>query len=102
MQIDGLIPAPQLDLVDFGISDNKIWGLWCNSEGETSISTYLINFNATKCWLACSLEPINEKTISALDSGVDPKHIYCSNIFYPGRFQVSTILKALMVSFVTI
>lgn len=31
-QID-FIPAPEFDLVEFDINENRIWGLWCNSQG---------------------------------------------------------------------
>lgn len=29
-----LIPAPEFDLVEFDINDYRIWGLWCNSQGN--------------------------------------------------------------------
>lgn len=29
-----LVPAPEFDLVEFDVNENRIWGLWCNSQGE--------------------------------------------------------------------
>jgi Nucleoporin Nup120/160 len=93
-----LITAPQFDLIDFELSDQKLWGLWCNSEGDMHISAYsLVQPVSMECWRTAILEGICGKQRS-IEAEMDAKHIYCSSIFRPGKFQSSTISKALMVS----
>ena len=91
-----LITAPHYDLVDFELTDQKLWGLWCNSEGDMHISAYTFEPFSTECWRTAVLEGISGKRRS-VEVEMDAKHIYCSNIFRPGKFQASTISKALMV-----
>ncbi|XP_070491725.1 nuclear pore complex protein Nup160 homolog [Chironomus tepperi] len=90
-----LITAPQFDLVDFELTDQKLWGLWCNSEGDMHISTYILEPASMECWRTAILEGISGKR-RTVEAEMDAKHIYCSNIFRPGKFQASTISKALM------
>lgn len=92
-----LITAPQFDLIDFQLSDQKLWGLWCNSEGDIHISAYSLDPLMMECWRTAILEGISGKR-RTVEAEMDAKHIYCSNIFRPGKFQSSTISKALMVS----
>jgi hypothetical protein len=92
----GFISAPQYDLADFELTDEKLWGLWCNSEGDMHISSYTLGDNNKDCWRTAVLEGISGKRRS-VEAEMDAKHIYCSNIFRPGKFQASTISKALMV-----
>jgi hypothetical protein len=54
-----LITAPQFDLVDFELTDQKLWGLWCNSEGDMHISAYSLEPVSMDCWL--SLKEFREK-----------------------------------------
>lgn len=91
------INAPQFDLVDFEMTNEKIWGLWCNSEGDMHISAYKLEGDENECWRTAILEGISGKR-RTVEAEMDAKHIYCSNIFRPGKFQSSTISKALMVS----
>ena len=93
-----LITAPQFDLVDFELTDQKLWGLWCNSEGDMHISAYILEPVSLECWRTAILEGISGKR-RTVEAEMDAKHIYCSNIFRPGKFQASTISKALMVNF---
>ena len=92
-----LITAPQFDLIDFELTDQKLWGLWCNSEGDMHISAYSLDPISMECWRTAILEGIAGKPRN-VEAEMDAKHIYCSNIFRPGKFQTSTISKALMVS----
>lgn len=91
------INAPQFDLVDFEMTSEKIWGLWCNSEGDMHISAYKLEGDESECWRTAILEGISGKR-RTVEAEMDAKHIYCSNIFRPGKFQSTTISKALMVS----
>ena len=59
---------------------------------------YKFNENTQQYWYPVALESVTEKKSIALESGVDPRHTFCSQIFYPGRFQHETILKAFLVS----
>ena len=93
------ITAPQFDLVDFELSDQKLWGLWCNSDGDMHISAYLLSPNSMDCWRTAILEGVSGKIRRSVETEMDPKHSYCNYIFYPGKFQSITISKALMVSF---
>jgi nuclear pore complex protein Nup160 len=94
-----LITAPQFDLVDFELTDEKLWGLWCNSEGDMHISAYYLTPDSAECWRTAILEGIAGKIKKSVETEMDPKHTYCSYIFHPGKFQAATISKALMVSF---
>lgn len=62
------------------------------------ISAYALDEPVTiDCWRTAILEGISGKR-RTVEAEMDAKHIYCSNIFRPGKFQTSTISKALMVS----
>lgn len=92
-----LVNAPQHDLVDFEITEDRLWGLWCNSEGDMHISAYEFESPILECWRTAILEGISGKR-RTIEAEMDAKHVYCSTIFQPGKFQASTISKALMVS----
>lgn len=91
-----VIKAPQYDLVDFEVNDNRIWGLWCNPQGEYNICSY--SFVSTSGWISAAMEPPPDRCI-VVENGCDPKQTYCSYIFHPGKFQRSVIDQALMVIF---
>lgn len=90
-----LIPAPEFDLVEFDINDNRIWGLWCNSQGEFNVSSFSLLPNNGSNWVSAGLEALPERKI---EQAIDPRQAYCSYIFYPGRFQREVIDRALIVS----
>lgn len=79
------------------MNDQKIWALWCNSNGEMHISAYSMNSINNDCWRTAILEGISEKR-RTIESQMDAKHAYCYNIFRPGKFASVTIAKALTVS----
>lgn len=89
-----VIKAPQYDLVDFEVNDNRIWGLWCNPQGEYNICSY--SFLSSGGWISAAMEPPPDRCI-VVENGCDPKQIFCSYIFHPGKFQRSVIDQALMV-----
>jgi nuclear pore complex protein Nup160 len=91
-----LINAPQHDLVDFELTEDRLWGLWCNSEGDMHISAYVFEAITLECWRTAILEGFSGKR-RAIEADMDAKYNYCSIIFRPGKFQASTISKALMV-----
>lgn len=88
------IMAPHYDLIDFDITDTKIWGVWCNTEGSTHISTCLLDPEKEQLWTKSALE-LTGKILSLTEG--DPESIYCAYIFQPGRFQIETMIKALTV-----
>lgn len=94
-QID-VIPSPDFDLIEFDVNPKRIWGLWCNSQGEFNVSSYSIISNGSYNWSSAGLEILPERKI---EPGSDPRQAYCSYIFYPGRFQREVIDQALVVSF---
>lgn len=118
-----LIPAPEFDLVEFDVNENRIWGLWCNSQGMTiidvnvcendcneihdffyspsgdfNVSSFSLKPNNGSDWVSAGLEILPERFVK-VEEGIDPRQAFCSYIFYPGRFQRDVIDKALIVSF---
>lgn len=90
-----LISAPHFDLVDFELTEDRLWGLWCNSEGDMHISAYIFEPVSMEYWRTAIFEGISGKR-RTVEAEMDAKHVYCSTIFRPGKFQSSTISKALM------
>lgn len=88
------IPSPIFDLIEFDVNTRRIWGLWCNSQGEFKVCSYAFESNGECKWSSAGLEALPERKI---ESGCDPRHTYCSYIFYPGRFQRDVIDRALKV-----
>lgn len=89
-----VVPAPKFDLIEFDVNTRRIWGLWCNSQGEFNVSSYAFQSNSSCAWSSAGLETLPERKIEA---ACDPRHAYCSYIFYPGRFQRDVIDRALKV-----
>lgn len=95
LQSVNTIPAPEFDLVEFDVNENRVWGLWCNSQGEYNISSYLLLANSESNWISAALETLPERK---MEPETDPRQANCSYIFYPGRFQRDVIDRALVVS----
>lgn len=93
LQIAATVPAPEFDLIEFNINLNRIWGLWCNSQGEYNISSYLLVPNAESNWTSAALETLPERKIK---DEIDPRQANCSYLFYPGQFQRDIIDRALV------
>lgn len=95
MQRVNVVPAPEFDLIEFDVNVNRIWGLWCNSQGEFNVSSYALVSNGGCNWSTAGMETLPERKI---EPGNDPRLTYCAYIFYPGRFQREVIDRALTVS----
>lgn len=95
LQQINVIPSPEFDLIEFDVNAKRIWGLWCNSQGEFNVSSYSLVSNGGYNWSSAGLEILPERKI---EPGSDPRQAYCSYIFYPGRFQREVIDRALVVS----
>lgn len=93
-----VISAPQLDLADFDASKTRIWGLWCNAEGEFSISNFSLIRGMGMNWVSAAMEPPPDRYCVGIEQGMDPREAYCSYIFHPGKFERCVIAKALFVS----
>lgn len=95
LQQINVIPSQEFDLIEFDVNHKRIWGLWCNSQGEFNVSSYSLVSNGGYNWTSAGLEILPERKIEA---GSDPRQAFCSYIFYPGRFQREVIDRALVVS----
>lgn len=76
------------------MTSNRIWALWCNSEGEFDVSSICLEVGGQINWVSVGLEIAPDQI--NINSDADPKQEFCSYIFNPGRFQRSTIAKALV------
>lgn len=92
---ESVILAPNYDLIDYKMSDQSIWALWCNAEGEMQVLTYSLNNESHHFWLPIPLETMDEKYTAKLEKGTDLKHIYCNRIFHSGKFHNNVIAKTL-------
>ncbi|XP_049290582.1 nuclear pore complex protein Nup160 homolog isoform X1 [Anopheles funestus] len=94
------ILAPNYDLIDFKLCDERLWTLWCNAEGESQalfydLSTKDTGIVAQNQWSPIILENISDKEHSSFEVGVDLKDVYCSRIFQSGSFSDKVIRKSL-------
>lgn len=89
--------APPLDLTDFEVCESRIWALWSNSEGESSISSYPLRHGLALNWITAAMEPPPYRCYFGSESAVDPREVYCSYIFNSGKFTKNVIAKALYV-----
>uniref|UniRef100_A0A182JR25 Uncharacterized protein n=1 Tax=Anopheles christyi TaxID=43041 RepID=A0A182JR25_9DIPT len=95
------ILAPNYDLIDFKLSDERLWTLWCNAEGETQALFYELNIEGERgevhdVWSPIILENINDKEHLPLEFGLDQKDVYCNRIFQSGIFPDSVVRKSLL------
>lgn len=94
--LSNIIPMPQYDIIDYQLTSDRIWALWCNTDGESNISTFPLNLNSMTSWMTCELLSGQQSFIKEL-TAMDSKQIFSYYIFHSGRFQTFTIFKALMV-----
>ncbi|XP_050071805.1 nuclear pore complex protein Nup160 homolog [Anopheles maculipalpis] len=92
--------APNYDLIDYKLCDERLWTLWCNAEGETQALVYELSPKDSdnmlqNLWSPIILENICDKENSALEVGVDLKDVYCNRIFQSGCFPDKVIRKSL-------
>ncbi|XP_055713609.1 nuclear pore complex protein Nup160 homolog [Phlebotomus papatasi] len=96
LNLINIILAPNYDLVDYQLTENRIWGLFCNSEGEYKVSSVsLVPGNGVN-WVSAGLESLPDRFSVQMEMTTDARQAYCSYIFQPGRFQRSIIAKALV------
>lgn len=92
-----MLHSPGMDLVDYSLSLTSIWSVWRGVDGEYSVYTLDVS-NMNGHWTPVILEPVQENTENFITPDVDCCQAYLENIFYPGRFPLSIIDKALSVS----
>uniref|UniRef100_A0A182N8D6 Uncharacterized protein n=1 Tax=Anopheles dirus TaxID=7168 RepID=A0A182N8D6_9DIPT len=93
--------APNYDLIDFKLCDQRLWSLWCNAEGETQTLFYKLAARDSadtvkSIWSPVILENTSGKDHSPLEAGMDLKDVYCNLIFQSGLFPDKVITKTLM------
>lgn len=86
-------------MVDFSLTNDRIWSLWRGEEGDSQVFTAEISHDKQFNWMPAVLESLPDPNEVPFNSDcVDPKEAYLEYIFYPGRFPLSIISKALSVS----
>ncbi|XP_046999386.1 nuclear pore complex protein Nup160 homolog [Schistocerca americana] len=90
-----VIDALPHDLIDLSIGSQRIWALWRTTEGNTLVSSIVLNYK-DHGWQFSLLEklPSIEACVSA---GMDIAEECLNYIFYPGRFPLSVITKAVTI-----
>lgn len=90
-----------MDLVDFSLTSTRIWSVFRNEDGYCSAYSALLSAVVGKGshWIPVVLEPIPDTNDLPTNADVDPRQMYLEHIFYPGRFPLNIISKALSVSF---
>ncbi|XP_055842239.1 nuclear pore complex protein Nup160 homolog [Episyrphus balteatus] len=88
-----IISAPQSDLADFDASESRIWALWCNAEGEFSISNFCLQRGTGINWVSAAMEPPPDRYCVGVEQGMDPREAYCSYVFR--KFERQVVTKAL-------
>lgn len=74
----------------------EVWTVLRSATGDTALAV-----SSDGIWLNCELETPWERDEVPVDPDVDPKQAYLDFLFYPGRFPVPVINKALSVSFLS-
>lgn len=92
------------DLIDFVLTPTHLWALWLTSCSETVVS--YIAMGTTSCepsvasnWMNAILQPTECDDFYLPEDVADPREEYCERIFYPGRFSLNTISKAIFNTF---
>lgn len=84
--------------MDFNLSSTRIWSLWRSEDGETSVySAALYTGGEGTHWVPVILEPVPDTNFTPDTDYVDPRQAYLQHIFYPARFPLHIISKALSV-----
>uniref|UniRef100_A0A1B0CGF9 Putative nuclear pore complex nup160 component n=1 Tax=Lutzomyia longipalpis TaxID=7200 RepID=A0A1B0CGF9_LUTLO len=97
LNLVNIILAPSYDLIEYQLTENRIWGFSVNSEGEYKVSSVSLVPGSGVNWISAALQPLPDRfTAQQIEITKDPRQAYCSYIFQPGRFQKSVIAKALV------
>ncbi|XP_058065658.1 nuclear pore complex protein Nup160 homolog [Anopheles bellator] len=101
LQSAGTIMAPNYDLIDFKLTDQWLWSLWCNAEGEMQAMAYALTVNDewnsmpdANVWVPVVLENAADSE-PPLVEGIDLRDVYCNRIFHSGLFPDKVIRKTL-------
>ncbi|KAF5295354.1 hypothetical protein FQR65_LT01544 [Abscondita terminalis] len=91
--------SPGKDLVDFNLSSDQIWSMWRSEDGETAVyNAELFNDDGKGShWIPATLEPIPDAEFVPDMNSFDPRQAYLNHIFYPSRFPLAVINKALSI-----
>ena len=96
------LTAQSSHLIDFTLTGSHLYALWSTAQGE-----FLVQFAPVPAvgevggdrwqldWQTVALEPGVETDVEYDETVTDPKQAYLRAIFKPGRFSVSTLVKAL-------
>lgn len=90
-----------MDLIDFALSETQVWSVWRGEDGECSVYVATLpvdNISTGTHWIPTIMEPTLDPNSVPQNTNLDPKQIYLEHIFYPGRFSLAIIAKALSVS----
>uniref|UniRef100_A0A1Y1M1R8 Uncharacterized protein n=1 Tax=Photinus pyralis TaxID=7054 RepID=A0A1Y1M1R8_PHOPY len=91
--------SPGQNLVDFNLSSNQIWSMWRSEDGEISVYCAPLVTNSSKgtYWIPAMLEPVPDANFVPDMDSFDPRQAYLNHIFYPSRFPLHIISKALSI-----
>lgn len=92
-----LIYAPENDLIDFAIESNRLWSIWRTENGECTMYTTMLNEKQQWQMIYLESHPDPNYLANVERSNKDPRQIYLEYIFYPGRFPMHIISKALCI-----
>lgn len=91
-------------MIDYALTPSRIWSIWRSLDGEWSLYSGQYNSEETNddfVWTPVVLEPLPNAQELPCDGTIDPRQQYLDYIFYPGRFPLQIISKALSVSNLT-
>lgn len=90
-----VIDALPHDLIDLSVGSQRIWALWRTTEGNTLVSSIVLNYK-DHGWQFSLLEKL-PSIETCVSTGMDIAEECMSYIFYPGRFPLSVITKAVTI-----
>lgn len=95
----------QFDLVDFRIAPNHLWGLWINADNAPILKYAqfandlpLSRTSGDPGWVNVALEESLNPEFTPGRSHRDPRQAFLQQLFYPGRFSLTTLAKTVTVS----
>lgn len=95
--------SPMADLVDFSFTPARLWALYRDDIDSQSASVWSIclnndeNSSQNNRWQPIILEPMLPSDEIIINPELDAKQNYLDFIFYPGRFPLNIISKALSI-----
>ncbi|KAI4461367.1 nuclear pore complex protein [Holotrichia oblita] len=91
--------SPGVDLVDFSLTTARIWSVWRGEDGECSVYSAALSHGGERGshWIPVVLESLPHPSEVPNNPDLDPKQLYLEYIFYPGRFSLNIISKALSI-----